>query len=208
MDPLPAALVDLVALWAPRATVVRSHHIDVESELRLRPTRYITLSAEEAACHFDVSRLAALRGEAPRPVGFEDLALYLEEPKGGRPARVRLIFLPQGRLPLEEDPLDWLVGAQLAATGIPLEVLQAAWAISTEHRWFSELLDTLVAEAEHTFPARLNQQRDYLLAFGARLNTLAPLRTALHTWIFGQVAIVLRREDAWYRRRQALALLK
>lgn len=206
MEPFPAELEPVVALWAPRAEVVLAQgRVTFSGGQTLCPMRHIAVPAEEGACSFDVPRMLPVRDEEPRLVGFEDLMLRPLEPKKGRLAQVRLTLRKD--VP-PEDSSEWLVGADLAATGIPLEVLQALWAIDTEHVWFNELRNSFVANAENASVALVNQQSAYLHAYGTQLDLLTPLHRLLHKWVYFQVALHIRREDTWHTRRHALALLK
>jgi hypothetical protein len=214
MEPLNANLERIVAEWAPLASVVTA--IDLRAFQKgyapgLQATIDIFLPAAEAACHFDMVFFKAVEGETPRMIGFDDICVSFGHnwpPPPCWSSPFPYIFMHYLRVGLlseipdvwKPDPKNSLFGPALAATGIPLEVFQALWAIERDENHYEALYLSWMA----TLNEWTDIQGDYLADYKQRRKGLWVDRKALGDYVFERI----RKYITYRRRRHTLALFK
>lgn len=202
MEQLPEDIAAIVAEWAPLATVVRAKLAAVaDSPIILAATRNVWPPDEERAACFNMPLLVPEEGAELRRVTFEDIAVRWRLFRLTIPSAVWCI------LKEEHSPKDLegcLTGADLAVTGMPLELFQALWAFS------KEVYHCMALQTSYKASQSSLQTEDsdlYRMAYWRRTVTdLKATRLRLHAYIALRLSLYARSQEAWHRRRHLVAL--
>lgn len=184
MDSLPAELVPILDEWTHRGAVVLAKRSDIAG---CTPGLYAKTDVfppvEEVACEFDVPRLVPVEGEEVRALTFEDFAVCLGAPHA-MPRSQALHITLYSEIAPEYRP-EWMTGSALEATGVPLEIFRAFWAVRHELERITKLQDAYEL-AEEASPFK-DSQGAYVEACSARLPQLGAARRALQAYATSRI---------------------